>query len=73
MPIIQVVDFASFQQCNCLTPNLIRGPVIQVELSGAATNVDATAAHGCTVPAVDALMPITDKEKVIRTTGNHCP
>ena len=66
MAIVKVVDLATFQQGNCLAPDLIGGPVVKVKLPRTPTDVDAALAHRGAVAAVDALVPVPDEEQIVR-------
>src|SRR5262245_58299281 len=68
---IEVVDLSPFEKCDSGAPNLLGGPVVQIQLLRAPQNVDAALSHACAVPTVDPLVPVTYKEQVVRPGCHH--
>src|SRR5271166_822650 len=71
MTLIQVIDLATLQEGNRPTANLLGGPVIQIQLPRASTNLDPASAHSGAIAGVNALVAISDKEQIVGSQRNH--
>ena len=72
-PVVEVIHRHAFQQRDGLTANLVGGAVVDIQLAGTTSNVDAAATHRRLIAVVDALVPVPDKEQVVRAGLDQRP